>query len=425
MKKIPANFDLSDLAAPAGPNRDVAYPDWISYGQSVGADSAWYLSIFGVRPVFCLEYVPFMMLDERISLGMKVIKGKIQSKNLLRVRTQNSELGQYVTDWIDRIWQTQILDDLLSFLDFGFSPVDCEFEKDEAGRPLPYDSHLYNPYYVRAAIRDETEFVGAYPRPGDEHQYIGFPKLLWITHNRRKDLIYGDSYYREAFSPFWEKWNKHGYLEGRRVWFQRCAFFGPVLKFPPTGVVTIGADGQKISAMQYASIVLNKLHTGASIAFPNEKDDDGKDLWEFIAAATNDVPTSYKEYGERLGIEIWEALGITNGLLETGANVFDESGTTDLRMQTFLSGLTRLYKEIAYGLRTSSLDYCVRKYFGPDQKYDIYVEDWDKVSAEAVQNDQNASNANQILNGGESDVPLDANANPTGNMPEPEKAVAA
>jgi len=141
---------------------------------------------------------------------------------------------------------------------------------------------------------------------GKSKVYVLSPKFFWSVHERTYNRLYGRSRLEGAFIPWHETWMQRGYRSIRQMWFYKNAFTSCILRVPKGS--TKDSEGNEVPNMQLASEMADRFVTGSSLILPKEPE--GQNDWEFEAARGVPVPDGLLEYGEILGDEIWEGLGI-------------------------------------------------------------------------------------------------------------------
>jgi len=90
------------------------------------------------------------------------------------------------------------------------------------------------------------------------------------------------------------------------MWFYKNAFAGCVVRFPQGS--TKDKSGAQVPNMLLAEEMADRYMTGSSAILPKEPD--GANDWELEPGKGISVPDGLLEYGEILGDQIWEGLGI-------------------------------------------------------------------------------------------------------------------
>ena len=268
------------------------------------------------RPIFYRGmYVPQMLSDPRVSFGVKLIKGPILSKAKFIVETQNEEVHDFLVRQIVRFWIKGAPISLDSII-YGFSGSEIIYKFNQEKQIIDFHKlkaihasdvkpyvHIEKDELVAMEVSKIKHRAGA---EGKTKVYVKKPKFFWSVHDRTYNRLYGRSRLEGAFVPWYEIWMQRGYRSIRQMWFYKNAYRSCLLRVPKGS--TKDENGNEVANMKLAAEMADRFVTGSSLILPKEPD--GQNDWEFEPAVGIPVPDGLLEYGEILGDEIWEGLGI-------------------------------------------------------------------------------------------------------------------
>jgi len=287
-------------------------------------------------------YVPQMLKDPRVSFGVKLIRGPILSKARFVVDTDNEEVRKYLIRQIVRFW-TKGAPISLRCIEDGYSGSEIIYRFNNAHGIFDFYrlKHLHSTN-LRPYIDRKTDTITHMRVKNIKKKGVVFvprPKFFWAVHDQGHDRWFGRSRLEKAFIPWWENWMPRGYRATRQMWFYKNAYAGCVVRFPQGA--TENDQGIKVPNQLLAQEMADRYQTGSSVVLP--KSPDGDNDWELEPGKGIAVPDGLLEYGEIIGDEIWEGLGVPPEVVAS-----DESGSFAGRrvpQQAFYSLLQEIINE--------------------------------------------------------------------------------
>ena len=262
------------------------------------------------RPVFHRAiYIPQMLRDPRVSFGIKLIKGPILSKARFKINTDNEEVRKYLIQQVTRYWVKGApiaLDNII----YGYSGSEIIFKFDN-------NENLYGFFGLKHLAAADIKPIVSKTDDSISHMlvkriknrgkiYVPRPKFLWTIHERTHNRLFGKSRLEGAFIPWFEQWMPRGYRSIRQMWFYKNAFTSCAIRYPQGS--TKDKEGAQVPNVILAEEIADRSVTGSTVILP--KSPDGDNDWEYEPGKGIPVPDGLLEYGEVLGDEIWEGLGI-------------------------------------------------------------------------------------------------------------------
>ena len=311
-------------------------------------------------------HIPSMMDDSRIGFGIELLKGPLLSKSKFVIETDNPEIKKYINKQVTRFWKQSAKTSLDSIV-YGFSGSEVLYKFNNTTQMMDFKKLKHLPQKdVRPVVRD-GELI-AMKVKNIEHKgalYLPRKKFLWTVHDRNIDKWFGRSRLKRAFLPWWEQWMPQGYRDIRQLWFYKNAFQGPIAKVPHGA--TKDENGQLVPNVKVGQELVDRYATGAGIVLTKGTDDSQE--WELESPKGNAIPEGLLMYGDKLGIEIWEGLGIPPEVIESdGTGAFNGR---KIPQQAFFSILQDMVDEQIMDFDEQVLEPLVKLNFGPQADYEI------------------------------------------------------
>lgn len=265
---------------------------------------SWYYS--GIN-MFSLADVEIMRRDYQVSLGLLMLKSPMFTLEW-SVKAKNPEVAKYIDQTMRNIWKPNIMK-LLRACEYGYAACEVIYKLKPDGKIWIETLKEFHPRDVRALSIDH-ELVGFRVKhvEGVNDVDLLSPKGVWFAINREFGGFYGRSLFLNVWDSWFEKRSKDGAIDIRRLWFYKNAFTGGVIRHPIKDYVM--PDGTIYAAREMAREQGEKMKTGAVIAFPNVKDEQGNYQWTYEAPVINGNATEIREYPKDLDNEILRGLGI-------------------------------------------------------------------------------------------------------------------
>lgn len=336
------------------------------------------------RPPFTPMAIREMLVDPRISFGLRLIKGPLLSRTRFNVETKNEELKTYVEENLKRFWLAGAID-AMSCIEWGYcgSEVFYRIRNDK----IQY-SHLrvFEATDVRPVTLDGRIVGMTVQNIKDEQEnplqklYLGAPKMLWTIHERRYHPIFGRSRLYPVHVVWNEIWSDGGFRDIRRLWFYKNAYEGGTMYHPP-GQSRL-QNGQMVSNKDLARELMEKKRSGGVLTLPSTATAEGARQWEYEPPKPNTVPTGLREYGEDLRYEILEAMGIPPEVIESQSSEgFGSSTGRAIPQEAYYSTLFEIAQSIVFDFVDQILTPLTNFYFA-NEEYDVTVQ---PITSEANQ----------------------------------------
>jgi len=310
-----------------------------------------------------------MLQDPRIGFGIELLKGPILSKAKFIIKTKDKRVKEYIIRQITRFWRNGAKTSLNSII-YGFSGSEVIYKYNHNTGYIEYKKlkHLRS-LDTRPVTRDDEMIamqVGSIKSDsGKGFVYLPKQKYLWAVHDETFNRWYGRSRLLRAFIPWHEQWMPEGYRDIRQLWFYKNAYQGVTIKFPSGS--TPDENGTMIPNALIAQEMADKSATGSSLLLPKSPDD--SQSWEAEQAKGVAIPDGLLDYGDKLGSEIWEALGIPPEVIESdGTGAFNGR---KVPQQAFFSILQEMISEQITAFNECVLEGLVALNFGSSVEYEI------------------------------------------------------
>lgn len=262
----------------------------------------------------CWADLPAMLLDPHVNIGYRVLCAPI-SRATWKVKCDNREAGEWIDRQIKTFWKKD-LSKALMMLVWGSVPGECTWTLEKKTQYVQYDGMSdFRVLDTRPLCLGRTvvgfrlagnSFQGDHGEPQDN--VLQKPRCFWVANEPECGNVFGKSRLVSAWSPWMEKAGAHGAKDARKLWNFKCAFNGGILRHPTDGEVQV--NGTFISCQEYAMRVLEMMETGHVMTLPNDMDQNGKPLWDYIPASVNSDANTINNYPNLVGQDIWLGMGI-------------------------------------------------------------------------------------------------------------------
>jgi len=316
-------------------------------------------------PYFDWSAIKTMLFDPRVQFGLWLIKGPIfnctrffseeeaDNPNIQQsiveldyhfpyaICCENKDIEAWVIDQYNRFWETG-LHKALTAIEWGFSGCQVMYKLDDKNR-LNYDNLILYKQEKCRVVTKQHGIIGFVPDP-HSNNYIPLPKGFWHLHQREQNAYYGQSRLKGAHVPWHEEWMQGGARDIRRTWFYRNAYDGGELYYPD-GAQDI--DGQPVPNVEVAVSMLANKRTGGFAIFPSQRDQQGKQAWEYQPPQSAVTPQGMIEYLSELKSEILEGMGIPAEVVESkGSDGFGSATGRKVPFMAFIATLAPMVSNI-------------------------------------------------------------------------------
>jgi len=318
-----------------------------------------------------------MLTEPRIVLGLRNLKGPIIARSKFVIRCEDETVRTFIDNTLRRFWMVAA-SRVLKAIEWGFSCSEVTYRLRDGLVYFDNVRDLFSPDCT--ALVKDGKVVGAVfkhnrSKKKDRRGIIAGPRCLWHVHDRDINPYYGRSRLYGALLPWIERNNERGFRDIRRLCFWKFSLTGQGMRYPDGNTPVRGPDGTVISYRannEIAREILDLARAGSTFAMPGTRDENGNYLWEMIPASTLGPPQGLDQYGDDLGSEESEGLGIP-------PEVINASGTggyagRQVPQEGFLSTLQELAQWLTIDFIDQSLENMCMYNFGVDSGfYDIAV----------------------------------------------------
>lgn len=201
---------------------------------------------------------------------------------------------------------------------------------------------------------------------------------------------YGDWYGRPrlagAYEPWLEKRGRHGAVDARRLFYKKCAFRGPRIRYPvgQTDMGNADTGSMLMSNQDIARELVEKFENGGVLALPSVKGPDGAELWTWEDPQSFSDVAGLMEYPRQLDKEILIGLGIPIELVEAGGTGSGYSGRA-IPAQVFFTSMDEIVSRIVESITEQVMRFLVRLNFGTAARFEIVPDSLAQMMAQAGQ----------------------------------------
>jgi hypothetical protein len=313
-----------------------------------------------------------MLTEPRIVLGLRNLKGPVIARTKFIVECEDETVRTFIESTIKRFWMVAA-SRVLKAIEWGFSCSEVTYRLRDGLIYFDNVRDLYPPDCT--ALVKNGKVVGAVFRHQrskrkEKRGILSGPRCLWHVHDRDINPYYGRSRLYGALLPWLERNNEGGFRDIRRLCFWKYSLTGQGMRYPDGTTPIRDSSGAVLyyrNNSEIAREILDNARSGSTFAMPGTRDENGNYLWEIIPASTLGPPQGLDQYGEDLGAEESEGLGIPS-------EVLNASGTgayagRQVPQEGFLSTLQELTQWLTIDFVDQSLENLTVYNFGVDSGY--------------------------------------------------------
>jgi hypothetical protein len=288
------------------------------------------LDCFAPLPPFGNLFVNRMLLEPKVKMGLRFIKGPIISDTRIQLKCKNPEIEEYINDQLNR-FMSRGMETALSSIERGYSGNETVLEKDSMKRYcFKRLNHLaYNqiePQVLKGKVVSIRVKPEAVADPGDNDKpnsnvdapieedksaenviQLSGVKKFWTVHNRDFNCVFGRSQLIGAHIPYHELCSMGGIREAVNLWFRKNAFDGGII-WAPDGYSKF--QGVQVENRVIAQSALDSKRSGGTLVFPSGTDDKGNPIWRYEPPSSGEAPQTLLEWHDKLGDLIWEGMEV-------------------------------------------------------------------------------------------------------------------
>lgn len=169
---------------------------------------------------FDLEIYDKMLTDGQVKAGLDMIKLSTTAKGFV-VQGDDPETKQYA-EFINENFEMirgnieDVLGEMLTALDYGYSCTEKVFERDANGKIVLKKMKVLNPHSVRVRTDKFGDIEYVKQRVGSKVIKIPAGKVIWYAHDKRFGNPYGQSVLRTTY--------KHWFIKDKMYRFANIAY---------------------------------------------------------------------------------------------------------------------------------------------------------------------------------------------------------
>lgn len=169
---------------------------------------------------FSLDIYDKMLTDGQVKAGLDMIKLSTTARGFV-VQGDDPETKKYA-DFVNKNFESirgnveDVLGEMLSALDYGYSCTEKVFERDNEGKIILKKMKVLNPNSVQAKTDRYGDIVYVKQRVGTKEIRIPASKIIWYSHDKRFGNVYGQSVLRTAY--------KHWFIKDKMYRFANIAY---------------------------------------------------------------------------------------------------------------------------------------------------------------------------------------------------------
>ena len=246
-----------------------------------------------------------MRRDPQVILGMAILRGPLYGVTW-QVKTKNTAVAEFIDATLKRIWH-RALRKILHFLEYGINAGELTFAAEDG--QVHFD-HLHDVHprdakplqFLSGPHRGDVAGIRIRPTMGNLNAGmidLTAPHAWWFAGNAEYSALYSRAHLAGAYLPWKEKRGRNGAIESRRLWYKKCAFHGPRMRYQD-GSTDYGVPGAPNlrSNQDVAREIAEKFENGGILALPNDlhPGDNTKFAWDWQDAASIQEVAGLREY---------------------------------------------------------------------------------------------------------------------------------
>jgi hypothetical protein len=321
-----------------------------------------------------------MRRDPQVIFGMAILRAPLYGVTW-NVKAP-TKVAEFVNATIQRVWQRS-LRKVLHFLEYGVHAGEITHTLEDGlvrfdhvwdvhprdARPLEYKDGPHR-----------GDVAGLMVNPTGASTGIGRIDLLaphawWFPGNAEFGGLYSRPAMSGAYLPWKEKRGRNGAIDSRRLWYKKCAFHGPRMRYPD-GSTDFGTPSQPNlrSNQDVAREIAEKFENGGILALPNDlhSGDASHFAWEWEDSGSIQEVAGLREYPKDLDREILIGLGIPPELVEAATVGSGYSGRA-IPAQMFFTLMDEYARLIIQYIDQLIIRPLITLNFGRKTKYEILV----------------------------------------------------
>lgn len=289
-------------------------------------------------PLFTLRTAMLMMSDPIVQIANQMRDAALMPGEI-NVECGHAQAKAFIESQWRKIWTLHAPKIIMSRL-FGFGGFEPRYKINPRTRQLEFsDLRSFAPNDTRALRDTQTGFVAGFNlrrSGGFGNEQILRPKALWTTFGARWGASYGTSILKRAYSPWYEKWMRHGAKKVQQLRLIKDSYVGDQLYYPYERNVQL-PDGTVMPWRDVMREVGENRLAGGVITLPIMFDKDGNKMVEYVPPTDTGNPEGIFRWCEGLDDDICKALGVPPEVIQAAETGSGFSGRS-IPMAAFLNG---------------------------------------------------------------------------------------
>jgi hypothetical protein len=320
-------------------------------GHSYQANPSFRMMNHRHRPPFSVWWVEQMLASPKIQLGLKVLKGPIITKSRYEVKTEDTEVKELATKFLDRFFLVAA-SSVLEALEWGYSAHELVYDYDVGTKDLNLvDVQRYKPTDVALKTSNRTKEVVGFRVKKLELDILR-PKSFHFVHNKNHNRYHGLSCLYGSFLPWIEEWALGGLQDIKKLWFAKNAYNSGILYYPSGSSII---DGVRHDNDVMAQEIANKMATGHIITIRLEESSkvdvttgEVNSRWYFQRGEVNQVPGGLMEAIETSKFDQLEGMGVLTEVIQSGGEGFGSSTGRSIPVDIFFSTIQEILNNLLW-----------------------------------------------------------------------------
>jgi hypothetical protein len=325
------------------------------------------------RPRFTWLEAERMRYDPQVQLGLRILRAPLYGVTW-KVNADQEAVGRWVDRELSRVYR-RILPRIVRAYEYGVACGEVTYRaKQVKGRTRVHFSEFIelHPRDARPIVYDVGRRAGKLAAMhvtggrgnGSGSIYLDPLHSFWFKGEAEFQDWWGRPRMAGAYEPWLEKRGRHGAIDDRRLFYQKCAFRGPRIRYP-IGQTNMGTAEAPVmrSNQDIARELVEKFENGGVLALPNTTDDKGNYLWSWEDPQGFADVAGLLEYPKQLDRELLIGFGIPPELVEAASVGSGYSGRA-IPAQVFFTSMDEFAGLVVEAIDRQIIRKLVRLNFG-------------------------------------------------------------
>lgn len=288
-------------------------------------------------PLWSLYMADWMRMDHQVWFGLCVSNAPLMTAKV-KVEGPHKQVNAFVQEQWERIWRTSA-PKILRTKTYGFCGYEAIYRHEGDHWEFDYllDRH---PRDVKPLIDTTTKkLVGVSVMQSGAGGLRGpakmlHPKGVWLTYAAEFGQHFGRALLERAYPAWHDKVCAGGAYDMRRLRCMKDAWLGDRFRYPLEDVIL--PDGTKLSARDVARQISENRTSGAAMALPSTRDEQGQYKWDYEPPYVIAGENQAQLWIENLDDDIFDGLLLPKEVVEAATTGSGFSGRS-IPMLAFLS----------------------------------------------------------------------------------------